>query len=130
MHIRWWGGWKQHVEWGVLLLYLYGFSHKIQAIMDSFFDAVHAIVAKIPYGKVVSYGQIACMLGSPLRARTVGWAMHQCPDDLPWQRVVKSDGSLAGGDHAAIQKAILLSEGVQFIGEYRVSMQACQWDGC
>ncbi|MFA6785456.1 MAG: MGMT family protein [Sphaerochaeta sp.] len=95
--------------------------------MNTFFDQVYRVVKQIPYGKVASYGQIACILGSPQASRTVGWAMRRCPEDLPWQRVVMADGSVSGGMFADIRKAILLSEGVKFISNERVDMESCRW---
>ena len=95
--------------------------------MDTFFDEVYKVVEQIPYGKVASYGQIACILGYPRSARTVGWAMRRCPEDLPWQRVVMADGSVSGGMFADIRKALLLSEGVKFISNERVDMESFQW---
>ena len=64
--------------------------------MSDFFEQVYDIVAVIPSGKVVSYGQIARALGSPRSARMVGWAMARCPEGLPWHRVIKNDGSISG----------------------------------
>ena len=95
----------------------------------TFFELVYGIVAKIPYGRVVSYGQIARMLGSPRAARTVGWALSVCPDDLPWQRVVKADGDIAGGGFGELRHTMLLEEGVEFLPDGRVDMDACAWDG-
>lgn len=95
--------------------------------MDSFFDEVYKVVRQIPLGKVASYGQIAAMLGNPRSARVVGWAMNSCPDDLPWQRVVKSDGSLAGRESYEIQKVILLSEGIVFHPNGKIDMKKCLW---
>ena len=101
----------------------------------------------IPRGRVVSYGQIAYMLGAPRAARQVGWAMRRCPDDLPWQRVVMSDGSIAGGGYSELRRAKLIAEGVPFTGyselrrakliaegvpftdDGRVDMRACRWNG-
>ncbi len=97
--------------------------------MDSFYQKVYAIVAKIPCGQVASYGQIAWMLGNPRGARQVGWAMRRCPDGLPWQRVVKADGSIAGGGFAELRRALLQSEGVPFLPDGRVDMKACRWLG-
>ena len=94
-----------------------------------FFERVYAVVARIPCGKVVSYGQIAWMLGTPRAARQVGWAMRRCPDKLPWQRVVMADGTVTGGEHAEIRRALLEAEGVPFLANGRVDMAACQWDG-
>ena len=62
----------------------------------SFFASVYALVAQIPPGFVASYGQLARMLGAPRAARQVGWAMRRCPDELPWQRVIREDGTIAG----------------------------------
>ena len=92
-----------------------------------FFQAVYEIVAQIPRGHVVSYGQIARLLGSPRAARQVGWAMRQCPEELPWQRVLMSDGSIAGGGWAELRRALLEEEGVPFLPDGRVDMARCRW---
>lgn len=84
---------------------------------------------QIPYGMVISYGQIACMLGRPRAAREVGWAMRCCPDGLPWQRVVMKDGAITGGNYADMRKTILQSEGVTFLPDGRVDMNLCSWLG-
>lgn len=97
--------------------------------MDTFFEQVYAIVRRIPEGRVVSYGQIARMIGRPRAARMVGWAMRSCPDDIPWQRVIKSDGSIAGSGFSELRRALLREEGVPFLPDGRVDMAACQWDG-
>lgn len=94
-----------------------------------FFARVYGIVRQIPYGSVASYGQIAWMLGLPRASRQVGWAMRRCPDALPWQRVVKADGSIAGGEYAALRKAMLEAEGVPFLADGRVDMRLCRWNG-
>jgi DNA-3-methyladenine glycosylase I len=92
-----------------------------------FFENVYKIVAQVPRGKVVSYGQIALMLGDPRAARQVGWAMRHCPDGLPWQRVVRADGSVAGGAFSDIRAAMLGAEGVAFLPDGRVDLSLCQW---
>lgn len=99
-----------------------------RADSNAFFTRVYEIVEQIPYGKVVSYGQIALMLGTPHAARQVGWAMRFCRDGLPWQRVVKADGSIAGGEYANLRRAILTAEGVSFTRDGRVDMDACRWN--
>ncbi len=96
---------------------------------DTLFERVYMIVATIPAGKVVSYGQIALMLGLPMAARQVGWAMRHCPDHLPWQRVVKADGTIAGGAHSHMRRAMLVREGVRFLSDGRVDMDKCRWNG-
>jgi len=83
----------------------------------NFFDQVYETVKKIPEGKVMTYGQIAEMLGTR-DARRVGHALHANNDPLvPCHRVVNKDGRLApgyafGGPNE--QKARLLTEGVKF----------------
>ena len=89
----------------------------------TFFEQVYAIVGQIPEGKVMSYGQIARILGRPRAAREVGWAMRHCPDHLPWQRVVKADGAITGGAYAEMRKQRLEAEGVDFLLDGRVDMK-------
>jgi methylated-DNA-protein-cysteine methyltransferase-like protein len=98
-------------------------------MMNSFYKQVYDIVEQIPYGKVISYGQIARLLGRSRAAREVGWAMRLCPEHLPWQRVVMADGSVTGGEYAKMRKAILEEEGINFLSDGRVDMSACNWLG-
>ena len=95
--------------------------------VGTFFEQVYGIVAKIPYGKVASYGQIARMLGNPRSARMVGWALSCCPEHLPWQRVVMADGSITGGGYADLRRTALETENVAFLADGRVDMASCQW---
>jgi methylated-DNA-protein-cysteine methyltransferase-like protein len=93
---------------------------------NSFFENVYQIVAQIPHGKVATYGQIARLLGNPRAARQVGWAMRQCPDGLPWQRVIMSDGSVAGGFFPEIRESLLRAEGVVFRQDGRIALSLFQ----
>ena len=86
---------------------------------QNFFEQVYAIVKSIPRGKVLTYGQIATILGAPNKARQVGWAMHGCPQGLPWQRVVGAGGkilinSLSNPNGPVLQRRLLEMEGVRF----------------
>ena len=94
-----------------------------------FSQRVYEIVERIPYGKVVSYGQIAQMIGAPGSARQVGWALRHCPDELPWQRVIRNDGTVAGGACAEDRREMLLDEGVPVLPDGRIDIEACRWDG-
>lgn len=98
-------------------------------MMNHFFTEVYKIVEQIPRGRVMSYGQIARLLGSVNAARQVGWAMRVCPEELCWQRVVKMDGSITGGSYAQVRRRMLEEEGVLFLEDGRVDMQACCYDG-
>ena len=95
--------------------------------MEPFFKRVYSIVEKIPYGKTISYGEIARLLGQPRAAQVVGWAMRCCPEDLPWQRVIMADGSITGGEYADTRRALLESEGVPFLPDGRVDIAASRW---
>ena len=84
-----------------------------------FFERVFELVRRIPEGKIAAYGQIASMLGAPLAARTVGYALNSLkPDNIvppvPWQRVINAQGriSLPHGGGFEIQRDILKAEGV------------------
>lgn len=96
--------------------------------MDGFFEEVYSIVARIPSGKVISYGQIARALDRPRSARMVGWAMRRCPEGLPWHRVIKADGSIASGVLPDLGRDLLAAEGVAFLDDGRVDMEACRWE--
>jgi len=97
--------------------------------MNLFYRRIYAIVKKIPHGKVVSYGKIAAALGRPRSSREVGRAMRCCPaEDIPWQRVVMADGSIAGGGYAQVRKEMLEAEGVESLPDGRVDMKRCSID--
>ena len=86
---------------------------------ESFYQAVYGFVRGVPAGRVVSYGQVAAMLGSPRLARAVGYALHALPHhtDVPWQRVINSRGRLSfrGDDvRGILQEARLAEEGIEF----------------
>jgi methylated-DNA-protein-cysteine methyltransferase-like protein len=98
----------------------------------NFFERVWAIAAKVPRGRVTTYGAIARALGSPGAARTVGWAMRAAPagSQLPCHRVVNAMGDLSpeeafGG--AGIQESLLKSEGVTFDTRGRVDLKRHLW---
>jgi len=102
--------------------------NKQEIYMKSFFEEVYAVVERIPYGKVASYGQIAWILDRHRSARIVGYAMRRCPEGLPWYRVVKADGSPASGVPAELCRDLLSGEGVIFLPDGRVDMEACRWN--
>ena len=63
--------------------------------MENCFDQIYAVVRRIPFGRVASYGQIARMLGNPRLSRIVGCALNAAPEDLPCHRVVNRFGGLS-----------------------------------
>lgn len=94
-----------------------------------FKQRVYALVAQIPKGRVMSYGQIAALTGNPRAARIVGGVAHWGDPNLPWQRVVMKDGGLATGYPGGIQghRAALEAEGTSFSDDCRVNMSKHLW---
>jgi methylated-DNA-protein-cysteine methyltransferase related protein len=84
----------------------------------SFEQAVHRVVAAVPAGEVVTYGEVAAEAGRPGAARAVGRIMATSDGALPWWRVVAADGRLVPG-HEAEHRRRLTAEGVD-VGERRV----------
>lgn len=95
----------------------------------NFRDRVYAIVAQIPKGKVMSYGQIAALCGSPRAARIVGGVAHFGDPDLPWQRVVHKDGTLAAGYPGGVEghRQVLEGEGVNVSRDHKVDIRNLRW---
>ena len=102
---------------------------------------VWQLVRQIPPGMVATYGQIAAMISPPakvdpgdyisLGARWVGGAMRHCPEDVPWQRVINSQGkiSLPKGSGEEEQRLLLEMEGVEFDDHGRVDLVRYRWPG-
>jgi len=91
---------------------------------------VEAVVAEIPQGRVMTYGQIAALCGNARAARIVGGIAHFGDPDLPWQRVVNKSGGLASGYPGGRQghKQHLESEGIEVSEDYRVNIGELLWD--
>ena len=98
----------------------------------NFREQVFEIVATIPRGRVMTYGQIAALCGRPRAARIVGGIAHYGPPGLPWQRVVKARGHLAEGFPGGISghRQLLESEGVEFTDSSEIiNFTIIQWQG-
>lgn len=90
---------------------------------------MYDVVAAIPRGKVMTYGQIAKCLGGYYSGRTVGFAMCAAPSErkLPCHRVVNKKGEMAPGHcfgGAAVQRSLLKREGVKFKPDGRIDLEA------
>lgn len=106
----------------------------VRMAQEGFFERVYDVVRQVPKGTVVTYGQVARLVGEPRKARFVGFAMHGSPGmagGVPCHRVVFKDGSLAPGfafGGPDVQRQMLEDEGVAFLPNGRVDMAACQWE--
>lgn len=94
-------------------------------------EAVYAQIAKVPRGRVVSYGQLAVLSGHPGAARVVGQIAHYGSPHLPWHRLVYTTGALANGyvpGGLYQQKKQLMAEGIIFHhANDVVDMELYQW---
>ncbi len=97
----------------------------------SAWNEVWEIVRQIPPGTVMSYGQVAGLLERRLSPAAVGWALHGCPDDVPWQRVVNARGECST-DRTALgepgrQRRLLEAEGIRFGPDGRIPLNRYGW---
>ncbi len=94
------------------------------AAQGNMFKDMLRTIARVPRGRVSTYGDIAFAAGYPGAARQVAWALHGCGAAVPWQRIVGAGGNiLLTGEHGFEQRLRLQSEGVTFLG-MRVNMAA------
>ena len=99
---------------------------------ESFFKRVYALVKQVPKGKVVTYGQVAAMLGNPRMSRQVGYALHVNPEPgvIPCHRVVdrlgRPSSAFAFGG-VQVQLELLRQEGVEADGNGRIDLDKYQW---
>lgn len=94
-----------------------------------FNDKVYALVAQIPAGKVMTYGQIAAACGAAWAAWEVGQIAHTGPSDLPWQRVVNKQGGLASGYPGGKggHKQVLEAEGFEVSDDFTIDVGRYIW---
>jgi len=102
-------------------------------IRTSTHDLILAVVARIPKGRVATYGQIARLAGLPGQARLVGYALHALPEHsrVPWHRVINAEGRISlrsdGSGHDQLQRALLQRERVRFNAQGVISLERFQW---
>ncbi|MGV8984089.1 MGMT family protein [Clostridium sp.] len=101
--------------------------------MEPFTERVVDIIKGIPKGKVMTYGQIATLAGSPRGARQVVRVLHSLSEkyNLPWHRVINSKGEISIVDYESrnLQKVLLESEGVKFNSHGTINLKEFQSHG-
>jgi len=93
-------------------------------------ERVFRIVRRIPRGRVMTYGQIAYMLGEGYTPRTVGFVMHGADDRTPWHRVINSQGRCSTMGIVLPpdkQQRMLENEGVTFDKNGRCDLEKLIW---
>lgn len=100
--------------------------------MDTY-QEIYAVVRRIPYGQVSSYGRVAVLAGRSGAARLVGYALHAlrlgADQDVPWWRVVNHTGFISNRYEPALQRALLEAEGVAVDDGDRVDLRRHLWYG-
>lgn len=102
------------------------------SVNGQFKDRIYALVAQIPVGRVMTYGQLAALAGSARAARIVGGIAHYGDSELPWHRVVNKNGGLAAGYRGGrlAHKRHLEAEGIVVTGSegsYTVDLSGTLW---
>ena len=94
------------------------------------FERIYILVKLIPYGKVLTYGQIGKSVGK-CPARIVGYAMSSAPEEVTWQRVVNAKGMVSERNSLtpSPQQEILESEGIFFNLKNPIDFTEYGWIG-
>ncbi len=97
------------------------------ALMSGVFEEVHALVRRIPKGKVATYGQLSRMIDKRLTPVGIGWALRAVRD-VPWQRVVNAQGGLSTEkSQPGVQRKLLGKEGVRFRKDGTIDLAKYGW---
>lgn len=101
--------------------------------MAESYEAIYAVVRRIPSGRVSSYGRVALLAGYPGAARLVGYALHALRStggpEVPWWRVINHGGFISNAYEPELQRARLEAEGVAVSEAHRVDLGRYLWDG-
>ena len=95
-------------------------------------QTIYEVVKTIPAGVVATYGQVAAIVGCG--PRLVGYALASLPAgmDVPWQRVINSQGKISTRSDGAAdprQRQALIREGIVFSLKGTVDLKRFGWDG-
>jgi len=101
--------------------------------VSGLYQRIYAVVHHIPPQQVATYGQIARIVGG-CTPRAVGYAMAAlpCDTDVPWHRVINSQGRISprrSGEGGAKQRQLLEGEGIRFDQQGRVDLNMVGWAG-
>jgi methylated-DNA-protein-cysteine methyltransferase related protein len=118
---------RLHRDGGTGIILLMQIDPQTRALLPRIYQAAR----QVPRGQVTTYGDVATIVGQGCDARIAGYAMANCPDDVPWQRVINAQGkiSLRSGDGSARQRMRLEAEGVVFDQRGKIDLERYRWAG-
>ncbi|HZG53502.1 MAG TPA: MGMT family protein [Pyrinomonadaceae bacterium] len=93
-------------------------------------ERVFKLVRRIPTGHVMTYGQLAEILGEGYTARTVGFVMNKADESVPWHRVINAQGACSTGRVLLPmnkQQRLLEAEGIEFNARDRCDLGRYRW---
>lgn len=103
----------------------------LSPMLTPFTQRAISVIRQIPKGKVLTYGGVSDMAGTPGKARQVAWLLHSMSQkhDLPWHRVINARGkiSLPVGNGYEIQKRLLEAEGIRFSDTDVINLSTYLW---
>ena len=104
---------------------------------SAFNQCVYEICRSIPSGYVMTYGGIAACIEHPInmdplsydriKARWVGYALKECPEDVPWHRVINARGQISARPGHDFQRRLLEDEGITFGKSARINLKRYNW---
>jgi methylated-DNA-protein-cysteine methyltransferase-like protein len=89
-----------------------------------------AVVRRVPYGRVATYGMVAELAGFPRQPRLAGYALRHADDSVPWHRIVNARGEIsprAQSDSVRLQRKLLEMEGIAFNEAGRIDLKRYRW---
>lgn len=97
---------------------------------------IWAVAARIPRGRVATYGQLIALAGRPGQPRLAGYALHRLPEGstVPWHRVINATGRISmrsgifPGGEESLQTVLLRKEGIRFDAQGRIDLPRYQWE--
>jgi methylated-DNA-protein-cysteine methyltransferase-like protein len=89
-----------------------------------------AVVRRVPYGRVATYGMVAELAGFRRQPRLAGYALRNADESVPWHRIVNAKGEIsprARSDSVHLQRKLLETEGIMFDATGRIDLGRYRW---
>ena len=94
------------------------------------YKRILAVVRRVPYGRVATYGMVSELAGYPGQPRLAGYALRHADEACPWHRIVNARGEIsprAQSDSVHMQRKLLEMEGIRFDEMGRIALNRYRW---